>query len=286
MEYSNPEIPEGINYSKTHPLKEFVLLTGGVLGLLLVIFALLAFFADKLAHHIPFSMEKDIDSFVISDADKNADVSAYLQQLADRIAQTQALEEGMVIKVHYVDSDVVNAYATLGGNVIFFRGLLEKMSHENALAMVMAHEIAHVKHRHPIRSLGKGIVIGMAISLVNSSMGDAMIGDIVGNTGMVTILKYSRDHENEADDTALASLTQLYGHVNGADELFKYIHDRSHSEISYQPEFLTTHPDIARRIAKIEAMSLARQPVLQPLPVEFKQWLKHHDADGKEEKEK
>ena len=280
MEYSNPEIPEGINYSKTHPLKEFVLLTAGVLGVLLVIFATLAFFADKLAHHIPFSMEKDIDTFVMSDVKKNTAVTAYLQQLADRIVLTQDLEEGMVIKVHYVDSDVVNAYATLGGNVIFFRGLLQKMSHENALVMVMAHEIAHVKHRHPIRSLGKGLVIGMAISLVNSSMGDAMIGDVVGNTGMVTILKYSRSHENEADDTALASLLQLYGHVNGADELFRHIHDKSQSEISYQPEFLTTHPDVAGRIAKIEAMSLPSQPALQSLPAGFSQWLKNSETEA------
>ena len=276
MEYSNPEIPEGINYSKTHPLKEFVILTAGVLGLLLLIFASLAFFADKLAHHIPFAMEKDIDTVAITDSGSNTAMSTYLQQLADRIAQTQDLEEGMSIKVHYVDSDVVNAYATLGGNVIVFRGLLAKMSHENALAMVLAHEIAHIKHRHPIRSLGKGIVIGLAISLIDSSMGDAIIGQVVGTTGMATVLKYSREHESEADDTALASLMQMYGHVHGAEELFRYIQEQHKSDINFQPEFLTTHPDVQRRIAKIQAMAATQdQRNLQPLPKEFEQWLKH-----------
>ena len=275
MEYSNPEIPEGINYSKTHPLKEFVLLTVGVLGLLLLIFATLAFFADKLAHHIPFAMEKDIDAFVMEDSGTHTAMRAYLQQLADRIAQTQDLEAGMTIKVHYVDSDVVNAYATLGGNVVMFRGLLTKLSHENALAMVMAHEIAHVKHRHPIRSLGKGIVIGVAISLIDSSMGDAMIQQMVGTTGMVTVLKYSRAHENEADDTALASLMQLYGHVTGAEELFRYIQAQSKDDLDFQPEFLTTHPGVQTRIAKIQAMAAAQGPQsLQALPEEFRQWLK------------
>ena len=274
MEYSNPEIPEGINYSQTHPLKEFVILTAGVLGLLLLIFAGLAFFADKFAHHIPFAMEKDIDTFAITDSGSNTAISAYLQQLADRIAQTQDLEEGMTIKVHYVDSDVVNAYATLGGNVIMFRGLLAKMSHENALAMVLAHEIAHVKHRHPIRSLGKGIVIGLAISLIDSSMGDAIIGQVVGTTGMVTVLKYSREHESEADDTALASLMQIYGHVHGAEELFHYIQEQHKNDIDFQPEFLTTHPGVERRIAKIQAMAATQNKLsMQPLPMEFENWL-------------
>ena len=278
MDYSNPEIPEGINYSQTHPLKEFVLLMAGVLGTLLVIFAALAFFADRLAHHIPFSVEKDIETFVVSGSGQNASMTAYLQQLADRIAITQELEEGMEIRVHYVDDDVVNAYATLGGNVIFFRGLLEKMPHENALAMIMAHEIAHIKHRHPIRSLGKGIVIGVAVSLIDSSMGDAIVSDIVGNTGMLTMLKYSRTHENEADDTALASLNQLYGHVHGADELFKYISETSKGDFDFRPEFLTTHPDVEKRIAKIQVQASAQpQQDMQPLPPEYSNWLQATD---------
>jgi len=274
MDYSNPEIPEGINYSKTHPLKEFLLLTTGVLASVIPIFVALAFFADRLVQYIPFAMEKDIDIFVMEDNNQHPQMITYLQQLADQVAQTQGLEKDMQITVHYVDSDVVNAYATLGGNVVFFRGLLEKMSNENALAMIMAHEIAHVKHRHPIRSLSKGVVIGIALSLVNRSMSDAIIGEVMGNTGSLTLLKYSRNQETEADETALASLNQMYAHVHGADALFKYLQQQGEKVLGYQPEFLTTHPDVEKRIARIKTISATQQQSdLKPLPADYKTWL-------------
>ena len=39
---------------------------------------------------------------------------------------------------------------------IFFKGLVERLKSEQALAMVMAHEIAHIVNRDPITALGRG----------------------------------------------------------------------------------------------------------------------------------
>ena len=64
MDYSNPDIPEGINYSKTHPLKEFVLLTTGVFGVLLIAVLLLGVFADHFAQYIPYRVEKNFHILV------------------------------------------------------------------------------------------------------------------------------------------------------------------------------------------------------------------------------
>lgn len=276
MEYSNQQIPEEINYSRTHPLKEFFLLTTGVVGTLLLFFVMLAIFADKMAHYIPFSIEKNMDFFVTASKWPDPELQTYLQNLADRISGDLELPEGMKISVHYDDSDVINAYATLGGNLVFYRGLLEKMTDENSLAMVMAHEIAHVRHRHPIRSLGKGIVIGIAVSLVNSSVGDSMIGNVVGGTGVVTLLKFTREHEEEADLTALESLNRIYGHVYGSGELFKIIKTESATKPDFELAFMKTHPDIESRIQRIENMvSQKESRDLTPLPESYFDWLSH-----------
>ena len=45
MDYSNPEIPEGINTSKQHPLKDFFILSIGVLGSIAIFVFLLGLFA-------------------------------------------------------------------------------------------------------------------------------------------------------------------------------------------------------------------------------------------------
>ena len=76
--------------------------------------------------------------------------------------------------MHYSPDKVTNAFATLGANVVFYRGLLEKFDNEDAVAMVMAHEIAHAKLRHPAASLGRGIAVGLTLSLISVGLGEGV----------------------------------------------------------------------------------------------------------------
>ena len=279
MDYSNPDIPEGINYSKTHPLKEFLILTAGVLGAILIAVLVLGLLADHFAQYIPYRVEKNFTIMVPNKDDGPPVLKAYLESLADRIVAKQDLPDEMEINVHYVDSDVVNAYATLGGHIVLYRGLLEKLQHENALAMVMAHEIAHVKYRHVIRSMGSGLAVGIALSMLNSSLGNSVVSNMINQTGEVGMLKFSRVHEQQADDLALDSLQRLYGHVEGAEELFVAI--KAQERAGYIPVFLRTHPDTQARIAHIRDIQQRRAQShmqLEPLPADFTLWLRHRAA--------
>jgi len=257
MDYSNPEIPEGINYSKTHPLKEFVLLTAGVFGVIIIAVLLLGVFADHFAQYIPYRVEKNFHIMVPDKDDGPPVLHAYLDALADRITAVENLPPGMDITVHYVDSDIVNAYATLGGHIVLYRGLLEKLQHGNALVMVMAHEIAHVKYRHVIRSMGSGLVIGIALSMLDSSLGNAVVGNVLNQSGQIGMLKFSRVHEQEADDAGLDALQRIYGHVEGAAELFVAI--KKEEKAGFVPVFLRTHPDTDARIRHIHEIEKRRQ---------------------------
>ena len=62
MEYHNPQPPEGINVSQTHPLLDFLRLLGGLLVIAAIVFTALALLADKLAKYIPFERELEISS--------------------------------------------------------------------------------------------------------------------------------------------------------------------------------------------------------------------------------
>ena len=180
----------------------------------------------------------------------------------------------MDITVHYVDSDVINAYATLGGHIVLYRGLLEKLQHENALAMVIAHEIAHVKYRHVIRSMGSGLVIGVALSMVSTTLGNTVVSGAINDTGQIGMLKFSRSYEQQADDAGLDALRKMYGHLGGAEDLFIAI--KAEKKSGFLPQFLRTHPDIDNRINHIKQLrqqSEQHQPGLTPLPEEFMAWL-------------
>jgi predicted Zn-dependent protease len=282
MEYSNPQIPEGINTSKEHPLKEFVILTSGILAIIFVVLLVLSVTADKLAHHIPFSVELSMTEGRFTGDKPDDYMELYLNKLAQRIAVAQQLPPEISIKVHYIDSDTVNAFATLGGNIMMFRGLMEQLDNENALTMVLAHEVAHIKHRHPIRSMGRGVVIGLALSMVSSSLGNSVTEAVLGSAGQVTVLKFSRDHERESDETALNTLKNMYGHVDGATDLFDIFSKMEKNRIA-SPEFFSSHPLTDDRLQRIQQFKSA---IGQPgkvrktlLPRLYSNWLKSEDKE-------
>lgn len=251
LRYSNPRIPEGINTTATHPLKELAVLLGGSLALLAVLVLGLGLAADALSVRIPFAYEASIADSVAPDTEPSPQQAA-IATLAARLSAVMTLPEGMTVSVHYVDDDVVNAGATLGGNVLVYRGLVERMPSENALAMVLAHEIAHIKHRHPIRSLGRGLVVMLAMAAVLGVEGDGA-ATLLQGTGTLALLGFSRAQESDADADAIAAVQALYGHVGGALDAYRALLE-AHGE-SEPPAVLATHPHMDERIAELEEIT-------------------------------
>ena len=256
MHYENPKVPEGINVTAEHPLKEFTQLLAGAVVVVVIAATVLALLAEQLVRYVPFEMEVGIAAKYPGKLPPGGAVTDYLQALADKLAVAQELPAAMRITVHYVDDNTVNAMATLGGNVVFFRGLVEKMPNENALAMVMAHEIAHIKHRHPIMALGRGVVVGLALAALTNFSGNTMAGTALSDAGLLTVLSFNRDQEAEADRTALAALARHYGHATGADAFFQSVKDLPGNKVAENtPTFLKTHPATQDRIEKLRTMA-------------------------------
>jgi Zn-dependent protease with chaperone function len=258
VQFENPQIPDGINVSEKHPLRDFLSLSAAIVALTVILAAAVGFGAGYLARHLPFSTELKLAEGFAASAPKDSPQRQELQALADRLAAASDLPAGMAVKVHYSDDDTINAFATLGGNVVVFRGLIGKLDSENALAMVLAHEIAHVKHRHPIASIGRGVAIGAILSLVSASAGQSMAGSVLGQAGLLTQLTFSRAQEEQADATALEALARTYGHVAGATELFERLRTGEGRIGETLPQFMLTHPHLRERVERIQALGRQR----------------------------
>ena len=176
------------------------------------------------------------------------------------------LPEGVSIKLHYVNDDVVNAMATLGGHVLVYRGLLEKLPHENALVMLLGHEIGHVKMRHPVKALGKGVIISLLLSAVLGESSDA-VANVISESSMLTMLSFSRDQEQDSDDEGIQLLNSYYGHVQGATSLFEVLKHENEDKSFHVPQFLSSHPDTQYRIKYLTELA------------EQKHWTKQGDVE-------
>lgn len=274
MKYRNPRIPEGINTSADHPLKEFALLVSGALALFVVAAWLVGEFGGGLARMLPFEREAALVPEAALPGDAGAGLQDYLDTLAGRLAGSMDMPGEMAISVHVGGGDTVNAMATLGGHVLLFRGLLEKLPNENALAMLLAHEMAHVKHRDPVVAIGRGAGIALVAGLL---FGDPDLA-AVGEVGIYTQLHFSRDMERAADAAALAAVQALYGHVAGAGDLFDVIREqRDHAGRHETPAILSSHPLDRERLRAIDAMARvqgwSRTAATTPLPAAYADWM-------------
>jgi len=222
---------------------------------LAVAFALLA---GWLAPRVPFEFETRLAGSFAGDVGTGGEVESYLQGLAGRLAKSEQLPDGMVIKVHYRDEPVVNAFATLGGHIVMYRGLLKILPDENTLAMVLAHEIAHIKHRHPVTALGRGLAMAVVVSTLSSAAGSSVAGRAMGEAGLLTQLSFSRAQEEQSDATALAAVVALYGHAGGSSELFALMR-KAAARASEPPKLLSTHPLSEERTARLASLAQARQ---------------------------
>lgn len=245
---------EGINSSDEHPLREFAWLIGAGLVTLAIVVLLVGWGARWLAPRLPFATEVKLAQRWIdkAPAPQHAARSAALQTLAERIAASMALPPGMAVVLSYEPGPIVNAYATLGGRIRVFDGLLRKLPSEDALAALLAHEIAHVKHRHVAANAGRGVALALLLGLVSADTGAAAAQAVLGQVTNLALLGYSREQESEADAAALAAVVALYGHAGGMLELFTSLGAAAPDE-GPAIDMLRSHPLTAERIESIRA---------------------------------
>ncbi len=153
------------------------------------------------------------------------------------------------------DDNTLNAFATPGGYIYVYTGILKYLDSEAALAGVLAHEIAHAERRHATQNLTSYYGISMLMSLVlGESPGE--LAQIAANllTGL-TFLANSRAFEDEADDYSIRYLMSTRFYPGGVKFFFEKMRDDKliDSQPSKIKTFLSTHPDPIDRINTAEA---------------------------------
>ncbi|GEO11514.1 M48 family metallopeptidase [Segetibacter aerophilus] len=176
----------------------------------------------------------------------DSSASQLLQKFADQLR----LSSKYPIRVTFINSDLVNAYALPGGNIVVYRGILEKIKTGEELAALLAHESSHINERHSLRSLLRSAANGIIISIV---FGDAsgISGAVVSNAETLNGLKYSRSLEAEADEKGMDLLRANEVNVDGMKQLMQML--QKEDKLPGQLAFISTHPLTKERVAATES---------------------------------
>jgi len=146
------------------------------------------------------------------------------------------------------DKDTVNAWALPGGKCGIYTGLFPVTENENGLAIVMAHEVAHVIARHGAERTSHSIAMAVIAGVAMKDMGRTDRALVLSAYGLVVALPFSRSQESEADHIGLFIAADAGFDPREAISLW----DRMEKEEDGSPpEFLSTHPTSQTRITNI-----------------------------------
>ena len=156
-----------------------------------------------------------------------------------------------------VQDKQVNAWCMPGGLIVVYEGILPVTKDEASLAIVLGHEIAHAVARHSAEQMStqmkqqQGLQIGAAVAgmLGMGTNTTSLIGAVVANGFNFKNLKYSRDHESEADHMGL-----IFAAMAGYDpQTAVSFWQRMAAQGGNKPsEFLSDHPSDETRIRQIQ----------------------------------
>jgi predicted Zn-dependent protease len=157
-----------------------------------------------------------------------------------------------------IEADTIaNAFCLPGGKVAVYTGITELASTDAELATVMAHEIGHAVARHGAERMTQMLMVelgGVALdeALENQNEKTLELARAAYGVGatLAYVLPYSRTHESEADHLGLIYMAKAGYDPRAAVGFWHKMQEKYADQ--EPPEFLSTHPNSATRIADLE----------------------------------
>jgi len=181
------------------------------------------------------------DVKIVSDSTVTKAVDQIYKRLLTGIGETE-----YDYHIFIVQNDNINAFASLGGNIVLFTGLLKYADSPEEVAAVLAHEMGHVEKRHVVNKVVKELGVSLVLSILSG--GDVGFLNEILQQSVSTV--FDREQESEADNYGLKLLENSNIHPNVMAAIFRKIRDRYGSSTYESLEFLSSHPNTNKRIKK------------------------------------
>ena len=199
---------------------------------------------------------------------KNAVYNSMVQNVGNRLVQAVTnymSQNGRAQQLAHYDwgftllqSADVNAFCLPNGKIVAYEGILKYASTPDRLAVVIGHEIAHAIANHGNERMTQEAIVnalgatGEAIIANKSEHTKAIFGTAFGlGSTYAFLMPYSRTHEYEADRLGLIFMAMAGFDINQAPLFWEQM---SQAGGAQPPEFFSTHPSDANRIANLKGV--------------------------------
>ena len=155
-------------------------------------------------------------------------------------------------ELEVVDEPQVNAFCLPGGKIVVYTGILPVAVSDAGLATVIGHEISHALAHHGAERMAQTQMARIGLTAAGASIGDMdpaarqQVMMVLNAGTKFGILKYSRNHESEADHMGLLLMAAAGYDPRESVEFWKRMSKATGG--GAPSEFLSTHPSHSTRV--------------------------------------
>lgn len=195
---------------------------------------------------------------------KNAGLTRYVNLVGKTVADVSDRPE---LTYHFaiLDSAEQNAFAAPGGYILVTRGLLKTLKNEAELAGVLAHEIAHVTHKHMLETIRRSTILANVSDFTFSAMkkDPKLFSNVIREvTDKLFEKGLDKDLEYEADAVGIEYAFRAGYNPRG---LHNYLTTLRGLQGKVSSRFFSTHPSTSVRIEKCQE-AIRQHPDSQTFP--------------------
>lgn len=188
---------------------------------------------------------------------ENQKVELYVEALARKMIDQANKERRLEWKWFVIDDpNTINAFATPGGRIYVYTGLLLAAENEAEVIGVLGHEIGHVVGRHSARQLvatyGLQTVVNMALGQDAGDVAKVTAG-LLGKGGLMA---YGRDMELESDQYGARYASGAGYDPRGLATFFEKLKAK-YGDTGPVLTWLSTHPSNTDRITRVNELIAA-----------------------------
>lgn len=207
----------------------------------------------ELGQQVAAEIAADPATYPILDSAQYKDVYQYIYKIRNKILNSGNVthKDDFAWRIQVIkDDNTINAFCTPGGYIYVYTGILRYLDSEDQLAGVLGHEIAHADMRHSTRQMTTmyGIQTLLDVLAGNRESIKTITAGLIG-------LKFSRNHETEADERSVHYLCNTDYNAAGGAGFFEKIQAAGGSST---PQFLSTHPNPDNRIENYHNQKTAK----------------------------
>ena len=175
-------------------------------------------------------------------------LNAYVQGIAENL-WNQVARKDVPYSIKIIKANDVNSFATLGGFVYVYEGLIDFTQSDDELASVIGHETGHIERRHLLTANAKAQALNILFGI--ASLFSPLIYNFGGLAEAGIMAKISRSDELQADRYGLQLMSRAGYDPHAMTTMMQHLMVLESGKSDLVTKYLEDHPEPDARVAHL-----------------------------------